>query len=185
MCPTCPRPSHWLPSCVLKFTKSSFAMGPSGDTRCSAGARPNKGGLANPIFASSRNTLPDFTSPAAATTPSAVKKFRHPSASLSPNTPHEQSAGKSFRIGSSSNFGIFISEPVYTAHRYCYPGTMEVHFNPELEAKLERVAAEIHSGADQYVQQLVEHYVDHDVWFRQKVAGGLEQLDKSQFLSHE
>jgi len=62
---------------------------------------------------------------------------------------------------------------------------MEVHFNPELEAKLERVAAEIHSGADQYVQQLVEHYVDHDVWFRQKVAEGLEQLDKSQFLSHE
>jgi hypothetical protein len=24
------------------------------------------------------------------------------------------------------------------------------------------------------VQQLVEHYVDHDVWFRQKVTGSLE-----------
>ena len=45
---------------------------------------------------------------------------------------------------------------------------MEVHFNPELEAK--------NSGAD---------HLDHDVWFRQKVAEGLEQLDKSQFLSHE
>ena len=46
---------------------------------------------------------------------------------------------------------------------------MEVHFNPELQAKLDRVAAENSSEADQYVQQLVEHYLDHDVWFRQKV----------------
>src|ERR1700733_10892992 len=170
MWPTCPSPSHWLPSCVLKCTKSSLAMGASGDTRCSATARPNSGGLAKPIFASRRNTLPDRTSPAAATTPSAVRKFRHPSASLSPNTPHEQSAGKSFRIGSSSNLGIFISEPVYSL--------------PPLPRI---VTAEIHSGADlyQYVQQLVEHYLDHDVWFQQKVAEGLEQLDKSQFLSHK
>ena len=62
---------------------------------------------------------------------------------------------------------------------------MEVHFTPELQAKLERVAVEIHCGADQYVQQFVERYVDHDAWFRQKVAGSLEQLDNGQFLSHE
>jgi predicted transcriptional regulator len=41
---------------------------------------------------------------------------------------------------------------------------MEVHFTPELQAKLDRVAADIDSGAAEYVQQLVEHYVDHDVW---------------------
>jgi hypothetical protein len=49
-----------------------------------------------------------------------------------------------------------------------YPEVMEVHFNPELQAKLDRVAGDIDSGADEYVQQLVEHYLDHDVWFRQK-----------------
>jgi hypothetical protein len=32
---------------------------------------------------------------------------------------------------------------------------MEVHFTPELEAKLNRVAADIQSGPDEYVQQLV------------------------------
>jgi predicted transcriptional regulator len=62
---------------------------------------------------------------------------------------------------------------------------MEVHFNPELQAKLDRVAAENSSEADQYVQQLVEHYLDHDVWFRQKVKTSLERLDRGEFLSHE
>ena len=55
---------------------------------------------------------------------------------------------------------------------------MEVHFSPDLQTKLNRIAAENSSDADGYVQQLVEHYVDHDVWFRQKVRKGLEQLDR-------
>jgi predicted transcriptional regulator len=62
---------------------------------------------------------------------------------------------------------------------------MEVHFTPELQAKLDRVAAENSSKADQYVQQLVEHYLDHDVWFRQKVKTSLERLDRGEFISHE
>jgi predicted transcriptional regulator len=62
---------------------------------------------------------------------------------------------------------------------------MEVHFNPDLETKVNRVAAENRSGADEYVQQLVEHYVDHDAWFRQKVRQGLEQLDRGEYLTHE
>jgi predicted transcriptional regulator len=66
-----------------------------------------------------------------------------------------------------------------------YPEAMEVHFTPELQAKLDRVASDIHSRADEYVQQLVEHYLDHDVWFRQKVTGSLQQLDRGEFLTHE
>ena len=62
---------------------------------------------------------------------------------------------------------------------------MEVHFSPELQAKLNRVAAENNSAADEYVQQLVEHYVDHDAWFRQQVQKGLDQLDRGEFLTHE
>jgi len=62
---------------------------------------------------------------------------------------------------------------------------MEVHFKPELQAKLDRVAANTRRGADEYVQQLVEHYLDYDVWFRQKVTNSLEQLDGGEFLTHE
>ncbi len=61
---------------------------------------------------------------------------------------------------------------------------MEGHFTPELQAKVDRVAAENHRDADEYVQQLVEHYVDHDTWFRQKVTTSLEQFDRGEFLTH-
>jgi len=61
---------------------------------------------------------------------------------------------------------------------------MEVHLSPELQEKVERAAAENKGGAEEYVKQLVEHYVDHDAWFRQQVARGLE-LDRGEFLTHE
>jgi predicted transcriptional regulator len=62
---------------------------------------------------------------------------------------------------------------------------MEVDFSPETQAKLNRVAQENGSDSAEYVQQLVEHYLDHDSWFRQKVNKGLEQLNSAQFLTHE
>jgi|SRR5579871_5699067 len=62
---------------------------------------------------------------------------------------------------------------------------MEVHFTPELQAKLDRVAEENQRGADEYVQQLVESYLDHDAWFWQKVTASLDQLDRGEFLTHE
>ncbi len=62
---------------------------------------------------------------------------------------------------------------------------MEVRFTRELQAKLDRVAADTHRGAEEYVQQLVEHYLDYDVWFRQKVTSSLAQLDRGEFVTHE
>jgi predicted transcriptional regulator len=62
---------------------------------------------------------------------------------------------------------------------------MEVNFAPETQARLNRAAAEIGTGSAEYVQQLVEHHLDHDAWFRQKVKNGLRQLDRGQWLTHE
>jgi predicted transcriptional regulator len=62
---------------------------------------------------------------------------------------------------------------------------MEVHFHAELQDKLNRVAAENSSRSDEYVQQLVEHYLDHEAWFRRKAKTGLGQLDRPEFLTHE
>lgn len=62
---------------------------------------------------------------------------------------------------------------------------MEVHFAPELQAKLDRVAAENRRDADEYVQQLVESYLDHDAWFRQKVSASLDKLEAGEVISHE
>ena len=62
---------------------------------------------------------------------------------------------------------------------------MEVHLPPELQAKVDRAAADNNSGAEEYVKQLVEHYLEHDAWFRQQVKKGLDQLDRGEFLTHE
>lgn len=60
-----------------------------------------------------------------------------------------------------------------------------MHFNPELQAKVDRLAAANNSSTDDYVQELVERYVDHDSWFREEVRKGLEQLDRGECLTHE
>ena len=62
---------------------------------------------------------------------------------------------------------------------------MEVHFQPDVTAQLDRVAAENHRRADEYVQELVHYYLEHDQWFRQKVRASLERLDRGESLSHE
>ena len=62
---------------------------------------------------------------------------------------------------------------------------MEVHFSPEFEAKLNRAAAEIRREPGDYAGQLVEQYLDHDLWFRQKVAASLERLDRGEYLSED
>lgn len=62
---------------------------------------------------------------------------------------------------------------------------IEVHFTPELQAKLDRVAAENNSGADEYVQQLVERYLEDDASFRAAVRKGMEQADRGEFIEEE
>ena len=62
---------------------------------------------------------------------------------------------------------------------------MEVNLSPELQAKLARIAATNNSGAEEYIRQLIEHYLDHDAWFSQKVKKRLGQLDQEEFVTHE
>jgi predicted transcriptional regulator len=62
---------------------------------------------------------------------------------------------------------------------------MEVKLKPELQSKLARIAAENKSGAEEYARQLIEHYLDHDGWFRAKVKQGLGRLDKDEFVTHD
>jgi predicted transcriptional regulator len=62
---------------------------------------------------------------------------------------------------------------------------VEIHFRPEVQAKLDSAAAEIHCRPDEYVQRLVEEYVDYDAWFRGKVGRSLDRLDGGEFLTPE
>ena len=62
---------------------------------------------------------------------------------------------------------------------------MELHFNPQFEAEIKRIASERGCAADQLVREIVEAYLDYDRWFRAEVQKGLAQLDNGERVSHD
>ena len=62
---------------------------------------------------------------------------------------------------------------------------MEVQFPPELELKLNRIAAERGRDSKSLVQEAVERLIDYDEWFLREVAKGLAAADRGEFDEHE
>ena len=65
------------------------------------------------------------------------------------------------------------------------PNPVRADFRAAKREGVLRIAAENSSDADEYIQQLVERYVDHDAWFREQVKKGMDQLDRGEFFRHE
>ena len=65
-----------------------------------------------------------------------------------------------------------------------YTGNMDVHLDPDLEAKLSRMAAERGRAAEALVQEAVERFVDYDGWFLREVEEGLAAADRGEFVEH-
>lgn len=62
---------------------------------------------------------------------------------------------------------------------------MEIHLNPELQAKLNRVASESGRDTQSLVQEAVERFVDYDEWFLREVEAGVAAADRGEFVEHE
>lgn len=62
---------------------------------------------------------------------------------------------------------------------------MEVHFPPELEAKLTHSAAQQGSNPDQLVQDVVSRYFEEETRFVEAVKRGEEALQRGEYLSHQ
>jgi len=62
---------------------------------------------------------------------------------------------------------------------------MEVSLNPDVQAKLTRLAAERGSDAEALAREAIERYVDHDDWFVNQVEKGLGQIARGEVLTHE
>jgi predicted transcriptional regulator len=62
---------------------------------------------------------------------------------------------------------------------------MEVRLSPELEARLNRVAAQQGRDRESLVHEAVERPVDYDQWFLREVEKGLSAADKSELIDHE
>jgi predicted transcriptional regulator len=62
---------------------------------------------------------------------------------------------------------------------------MQVHFTPEIEAKLERSAASQGRNPDELVQEVVARYFDEEILFIEAVKRGEEALKRGEYLTHE
>lgn len=62
---------------------------------------------------------------------------------------------------------------------------MDLHVPPDLEAKLNRLAADTGLQADQVALNLLNRSVEHDDWFRQQVEVGRASARQGRVLDHE
>jgi predicted transcriptional regulator len=62
---------------------------------------------------------------------------------------------------------------------------MEVHFTPELEAKLAQSAAQQGRNPNELVQEVLSRYFDEESRFIEAVNEGEEALKRGDVLTHE
>jgi predicted transcriptional regulator len=62
---------------------------------------------------------------------------------------------------------------------------MEVHFTPELEAKVVRTALQQGRNPDELVQELVAEYFNEELRYTQAVRRGEDALARGEYLTHE
>ena len=62
---------------------------------------------------------------------------------------------------------------------------MTLQVPPELEAKLNRLAAETGRPVDQVALELLVGSVDHDEWFRREVEKGRQSAREGRLLDHD
>ena len=62
---------------------------------------------------------------------------------------------------------------------------MEVHFPPELEAKLTHSAAQQGRNPDELVRDVVSRYFEEETRFVEAVKRGEEALRRGEYLTHE
>ena len=62
---------------------------------------------------------------------------------------------------------------------------MEVNLNPDLQAKLIRLAADHGSDTGTLVQEAIERFVEYDKWFLGEVDKGVAAADRGELVDHE
>jgi predicted transcriptional regulator len=62
---------------------------------------------------------------------------------------------------------------------------MQVHFTPELEAKLAQSAAQQGRNPDELVQEVVARYFDEESRFVEAVNRGEEAIERGEYVTHE
>lgn len=62
---------------------------------------------------------------------------------------------------------------------------MEVHLQPDLEARLSRIASARGSNLESLAQEAIQHFVEYDDWFIDEVEKGIASVESGSLLDHE
>jgi predicted transcriptional regulator len=62
---------------------------------------------------------------------------------------------------------------------------MEVRLNPDLQAKLSRLATQQGRDSESLVVEAVERMVNYDEWLVREVEKGLAAADRGELIDHE
>jgi predicted transcriptional regulator len=62
---------------------------------------------------------------------------------------------------------------------------MDIHLNPDLQAKLARLASQRGRDPESLATEAIERFVDYDGWFISEVEKGLAQIESGEVLTHE
>ena len=62
---------------------------------------------------------------------------------------------------------------------------MDVPLDPDLQAKLGRLAAQQGRASEALVVEAVERLVNYDEWFLREVNKGLAEADRGELVDHE
>src|SRR5260370_16042628 len=64
-----------------------------------------------------------------------------------------------------------------------YTGGMDIHLNPDLQAKLAKLAAQRGREPETLAKEAIQRFVDYDEWFIEEVEKGLAQIESGEVLS--
>jgi predicted transcriptional regulator len=62
---------------------------------------------------------------------------------------------------------------------------MEVSLNPDVQARLARLASKRGRDAEELAREAIERFVGYDEWFVEEVEKGLGQIARGVVLTHE
>ncbi len=62
--------------------------------------------------------------------------------------------------------------------------SMDIPLNPDLQAKLSRLAAQQGRASEALVVEAIERLVNYDEWFLREVDKGLAAADRGEFVDH-
>ncbi len=61
---------------------------------------------------------------------------------------------------------------------------MDVHFKPNVEARLSRVAGEQGVATETLVEEAVERFLEYEDWFVREVDKGVAAAKRGEFVEH-